>query len=121
MVDDLKDTIASKRTALAPLVTSLRQLRAEAQSIESNYTEKKSVYEKMAKDYENNKAQLEKEVNHLKLCMYVSIDLCAYLYLYLCLYLYLYLYLSIYLFIYYIYIYTQYVDAIVEKYYFVDT
>lgn len=58
----LTENINAKKSSLAPLIQELRSARADAQTIEVNYVEKKAEYKKIMKDMDRSKAALEKEV-----------------------------------------------------------
>lgn len=58
----LQETINQKKTSLAPLIQDLRSARTEAQTLEVQYNDKKSEYQKTMKEMDRGKATLEKEV-----------------------------------------------------------
>mmetsp|Transcript_36598 Transcript_36598/g.95838 ORF Transcript_36598/g.95838 Transcript_36598/m.95838 type:complete len:665 (+) Transcript_36598:322-2316(+) len=62
MAAELNASIDKRRHELAPLVKKLRAARVEKGSLEGNYNEKKSAYERTAKDLETSRSALEKEV-----------------------------------------------------------
>lgn len=66
MVQELTATIAAKKTALAPLITQLREARAKAEDLDSVYQEKKANYDRVASSLEGTKGRLEGEVRELR-------------------------------------------------------
>ncbi|XP_070538822.1 intraflagellar transport protein 81 homolog [Ptychodera flava] len=62
MVRKLTQTIANKKSALAPVIKELRPLRQRCQEIQQVYDEKKAQYDTMAAGLESNRSKLEQEV-----------------------------------------------------------
>lgn len=66
MVKQLTHSISSKKTELAPVIKDLRRLRAEAQEIEAEHTEKKGQYEALARALDGNRTAVGDELETLK-------------------------------------------------------
>jgi intraflagellar transport protein 81 len=62
MVKELTSSIATKKTALAPLIAELRKARGTAQSLETQYEEKKANYDKVHSSMDSSKSKVETEV-----------------------------------------------------------
>ncbi|XP_002742265.1 intraflagellar transport protein 81 homolog [Saccoglossus kowalevskii] len=62
MVRKLTQTIAAKKTDLAPVIKELRPLRQRCQELQQVYDEKKAAYDSMAAGLESNRSKLEQEV-----------------------------------------------------------
>jgi len=62
MVKELTGNIQQKKTALAPLITQLREARGKAQTIEVQYEEKKANYDKVHSSMDSSKSKVESEV-----------------------------------------------------------
>jgi intraflagellar transport protein 81 len=66
MVKELNETIATKKTLLAPLIKDLRARRTEVHELETVYNEKKSAYDQLARTLEAQHSRLELEVKSLR-------------------------------------------------------
>eukprot|EP00052_Salpingoeca_macrocollata_P012331 m.95536 g.95536 ORF g.95536 m.95536 type:complete len:674 (+) comp18432_c0_seq1:165-2186(+) len=66
MVKELTQKIDAKKTALAPPIKELRELRQRAEGMTTEYEEKKEAYERTAAGLESNKSKLEHEVRVLR-------------------------------------------------------
>lgn len=62
MVKELTSSIQQKKTALAPLITELREARGKAQALEGQYEEKKANYDKVHSSMDTSKSKVESEV-----------------------------------------------------------
>ncbi|KAL3848360.1 hypothetical protein ACJMK2_019225 [Sinanodonta woodiana] len=62
MVKMLNQKIATRKSALAPIIKELRPLREKSQSLASEYNDKKQAYDTAAAGLESNMSKLEQEV-----------------------------------------------------------
>lgn len=61
-VEEINNTIKEKKSKLAPLIKELRQVRSEFSTLESEYNEKKSLYESTAAGLDTERDKLTAEV-----------------------------------------------------------
>ncbi|XP_045152650.1 intraflagellar transport protein 81 homolog [Echinops telfairi] len=66
MVKKLNSLVAEKKSALAPVIKELRQLRQKCQELTQECDEKKSQYDSCAAGLESNRSKLEQEVRVLR-------------------------------------------------------
>ncbi|XP_028914633.1 intraflagellar transport protein 81 homolog isoform X1 [Ornithorhynchus anatinus] len=66
MVKKLNSMVTDKKSALAPIIKDLRQLRQKCQEITQERDEKKTQYDSCAAGLESNRSKLEQEVRRLK-------------------------------------------------------
>ncbi|XP_012586672.1 PREDICTED: intraflagellar transport protein 81 homolog isoform X2 [Condylura cristata] len=66
MVKKLNSLVAEKKSALAPVIKDLRQLRQKCQELTQECSEKKSQYDSCAAGLESNRSKLEQEVRGLR-------------------------------------------------------
>ncbi|XP_038619173.1 intraflagellar transport protein 81 homolog isoform X2 [Tachyglossus aculeatus] len=66
MVKKLNSMVTDKKSALAPIIKELRQLRQKCQEITQERDEKKTQYDSCAAGLESNRSKLEQEVKRLK-------------------------------------------------------
>lgn len=66
MVAQLTKMIESKKTELSPAIRELRALRSQAQEVETEYEDKKAVYDSMTAGIESNRSKLDQEVRALR-------------------------------------------------------
>ncbi|XP_054936341.1 intraflagellar transport protein 81 homolog isoform X3 [Physeter macrocephalus] len=66
MVKRLNSLVSEKKSALAPVIKELRQLRQKCQELTQECDEKKSQYDSCAAGLESNRSKLEQEVRGLR-------------------------------------------------------
>nr|XP_026241829.1 intraflagellar transport protein 81 homolog isoform X3 [Urocitellus parryii] len=66
MVKKLNSLVSEKKSALAPVIKELRQLRQKCQELTQECDEKKSQYDSCAAGLESNRSKLEQEVRGLR-------------------------------------------------------
>ncbi|XP_027709340.1 intraflagellar transport protein 81 homolog isoform X2 [Vombatus ursinus] len=66
MVKKLNSLVAEKKSALAPIIKELRQLRQNCQELTQECEEKKTQYDSCAAGLESNRSKLEQEVRGLR-------------------------------------------------------
>uniref|UniRef100_A0A8D1U5T6 Intraflagellar transport protein 81 homolog n=1 Tax=Sus scrofa TaxID=9823 RepID=A0A8D1U5T6_PIG len=66
MVKKLNSLVTEKKSALAPVIKELRQLRQKCQELTQECDEKKSQYDSCAAGLESNRSKLEQEVRGLR-------------------------------------------------------
>ncbi|KAB0355848.1 hypothetical protein FD755_017919 [Muntiacus reevesi] len=66
MVKKLNSLVSEKKSALAPIIKELRQLRQKCQELTQECDEKKSQYDSCAAGLESNRSKLEQEVRGLR-------------------------------------------------------
>ncbi|XP_072921718.1 intraflagellar transport protein 81 homolog [Hemitrygon akajei] len=66
MIKKLNNSIAEKKSALAPVIKELRPLRQKCQELTQEYEEKKALYDSCAAGLESNRSKLEQEVQGLR-------------------------------------------------------
>ncbi|XP_074153760.1 intraflagellar transport protein 81 homolog isoform X1 [Sminthopsis crassicaudata] len=66
MVKKLNSLVAEKKSALAPIIKELRQLRQKCQELTQECEEKKTQYDSCAAGLESNRSKLEQEVRGLR-------------------------------------------------------
>ncbi|XP_073916966.1 intraflagellar transport protein 81 homolog isoform X2 [Castor canadensis] len=66
MVKKLNSLVSEKKSALAPVIKDLRQLRQKCQELTQECDEKKSQYDSCAAGLESNRSKLEQEVRGLR-------------------------------------------------------
>ncbi|XP_035870563.1 intraflagellar transport protein 81 homolog isoform X2 [Phyllostomus discolor] len=66
MVKKLNSLVSEKKSALAPIIKELRQLRQKCQELTQECEEKKSQYDSCAAGLESNRSKLEQEVRGLR-------------------------------------------------------
>ncbi|XP_012518868.1 PREDICTED: intraflagellar transport protein 81 homolog [Propithecus coquereli] len=66
MVKKLNSLVSEKKSALAPVLKELRQLRQKCQELTQECDEKKSQYDSCAAGLESNRSKLEQEVRGLR-------------------------------------------------------
>ncbi|XP_033618339.1 intraflagellar transport protein 81 homolog isoform X3 [Fukomys damarensis] len=66
MVKKLNSLVSEKKSALAPVIKELRQLRQKCQELTQECDEKKSQYDSCAAGLESSRSQLEQEVRGLR-------------------------------------------------------
>lgn len=66
MVKKLNSLVSEKKSALAPILKELRELRQKCQELTQEYDEKKSQYDSCAAGLESNRSKLEQEVRRLR-------------------------------------------------------
>ncbi|XP_044529371.1 intraflagellar transport protein 81 homolog isoform X3 [Monodelphis domestica] len=66
MVKKLNSLVAEKKSALAPIIKELRQLRQQCQELTQECEEKKTQYDSCAAGLESNRSKLEQEVRGLR-------------------------------------------------------